>query len=282
MKTKKSLLISTLMFLAAGFSGIPKEASALVEKDGVKYWTFEEMLELDAEVNREKLEVCGADNYDCEWDFDMNLMERGGQYLVYDMFNFQQMFMTAVNPAKNTIKFFYRDEDKMMRMFGIDEKYPLEEFIVFWTDDEIEKSYPGELLRGFRHYIEPMLNGESVDDLHPIFFGNVELNGENWFEPNKELEFTIVSDDTKDNTKGFFYQMGKSNGTFSGRIYYSDCINSADYEDGMECRLFFGGTPETLRMTYFPFREEDEEEKDEEMTETVENEEITEIIKDGR
>lgn len=295
MKTKKSLLISTLMFLTVGFSGIPKEALALVEKDGAKYWTFEEMLELDLEVNREKLEVCGTDNYDCELEFEMNLMERGEQYLVYDMFDFQQMFMTAVNPAKNTIKFFYRDEDRMMRMFGIDEKFPLEEYIVFWTDNEIENLYPGELLKGFKYYTEPMLNGESVDGLHPIFFGNVTLNGENWFEPNKELEFTTISDDTKENANGFFYRIGKSNGTFIGRIYYSDCVNSEEYKEGMECRLMFGGTPETLKMTYFPFLEEEDEEDEDNneevaaeiiekeetgIVEEVEAVEVTEIPKD--
>jgi len=104
MRVRKSILISTL--LMAGCSLVPLPASAAIERNGRTYWTFEETWELKDAIDADAAAICGYD-YGCELDYRFSLLDQPEYRMMGAMMFPSMVYMTAINPKKETIKFFY-------------------------------------------------------------------------------------------------------------------------------------------------------------------------------
>ena len=235
----------------------PLPASAAIERNGKTYWTFEETWELKDAIDAEAAALCGYD-YGCELDYRFSLLDQPEYRMMGAMIFPSMVYMTAINPKKETIKFFYNGAgDWTTQVLTMDKQFPLQEFTTFWVEDE-ELNYSIQNdARKTRYHADLILSDSVAEGITPLFYGSVERNGENWFEPNKEIEISVAGSGLARNRSGFFHQIGVSDGTFVGTINYSDCLKSPDYRDGMECRLMFA---EDGGIWYLPFGTEDETE----------------------
>ncbi len=255
MKARKSILISTL--LMAGCSLVPLPASAAIERNGRTYWTFEETWELKDAIDADAAAICEYD-YGCELDYRFSLLDQPEYRMMGAMMFPSMVYMTAINPKKETIKFFYNGAgDWTTQVLTMDKQFPLQEFTTFWVEDEELNYLIQNDARKTRYHADLILSDSAAEGITPLFYGSVERNGENWFEPNKEIEISVAGSGLARNRSGFFHQIGISDGTFVGTINYSDCLKSPDYRDGMECRLMFA---EDGGIWYLPFETEDKTE----------------------
>lgn len=253
MKARKSILISTL--LMAGCSLAPFPASAAVERDDRTYWTFEETWNLKTAIDDEVAAICGHD-YGCELDYRFGLLDQPEYRMMGAMMFPSMVYMTAVNPKKETITLFYNDAgDWSTRALTGDRHFSLQEFTTFWVEDEDLNYSILNDARETRYYADSILSDSAAEEITPLFYGSAERDGEDWFEPNKEIEISVAGSGLARNRAGFIHQIGVSDSTFVGTFNYSDCLRSPDYRDGMECKLMYA---EDGGMWYLPFAVEGE------------------------
>ena len=242
----------------AGCSLVPLPASAATERDGRTYWTFEETWDLKTAIDNEAATICGHD-YGCELDYRFGLLDQPEYRMMGAMMFPSMVYMTAVNPKKETITLFYNDAgDWSTRALTEGGHFSLQEFTTFWVEDEDLNYSILNDARKTRYYADSILSDSAAEGITPLFYGSVERDGENWFEPNKEIEISVAGSGLARNRAGFIHQIGISDSTFVGTFNYSDCLRSPDYRDGMECKLMFA---EDGGMWYLPFGVESETEE---------------------
>ena len=219
-------------------------AFAAISDRGTTWWSVEELLDFYQEVEKEKTNICGEDQ-NCRIEFGYNMIDRGPKYAALNNFLETQIWVTAVNPAKETVKVFYFDEDVMLKRMGIEEKIHLRELYMGWFNE-----WNAQI---FNYDHEIFTNGDMAD-LHTIYDGNSGINGADWIPTWKEVELSVAGSNLIDNHSGILdYAVYAENNMFSavGTFNYSDCLNAPDYIEGVECRLMFSGDQ---WATYFPPR----------------------------
>ena len=239
----------------AGCSLAPFPASAAVERGGRTYWTFEETWNLKTAIDDEVAAICGHD-YGCELDYRFGLLDQPEYRMMGAMMFPSMVYMTAVNPKKETITLFYNDTgDWSTRALTGDRHFSLQEFTTFWVEDEDLNYSILNDVRETRYYADSILSDSAAEEITPLFYGSAERDGEDWFESNKEIEISVAGSGLARNHAGFIHQIGVSDSTFVGTFNYSDCLRSPDYRDGMECKLMYA---EDGGMWYLPFAVEGE------------------------
>ena len=250
----KKIPILFLSILISGLLLAPiKPTSAIMEARGTTWWTVEELLDFYQEVEQEKEEECG-DNQDCKMEFNFSMYEKGPKYSALDSFMQGQFWITSVNPAEETIKVLFFDEDIMLKQMGIEEKLELEHLYIAWFENWKAQVYNGD----YEHFYDDYMEG-----LHKMYAGISSIDGPNWIPAWQEVELSVAGSHIVENTQGIItFSVFAEHNMFNaqGSTNYLSCLREPDYSYGTECKMYVSGDQ---GMSFFPPREQIEEQNEE-------------------
>ena len=241
----KKITIPILLTLSLGsLFGPIKNASATIQDQGVTWWSVSELLEFYEEVETERIATCG-DDYGCNRNFDSNYFESSEKYRALQNILEGQILVTAVNPANETIKVLFYDENMMLRRMGIKEYLELEHLYFGWFEE-----WNGQIY----NYNHDSFTDGSTPGSHPLYDSTIE--DLSVIAPWEEVELSVAGGNLINNLSGkldyaAFAKQNKYNA--QGYFDYSSCLNAPDYEEGMECKMMASGD---RWIAYFPPREE--------------------------
>lgn len=267
-KTRKSVIGASFGGILALITlGCQNNASAMIEKDGSKWWDIAEMPAIKAEADEayenlseaEKAKLEGPTE-GCE-DFEKMMMDWNCRLTGKEKFLYQNrdkgyytaseilgntFFVETIWPSENKIKYWVNAPGDSNSHLSLDE------LVISWRDEELAKKYPyhwkitdgaGNLLEGAHQFIWTAKT-EDEGKIKELILNGVEGLGEN---NNGELST---------NQKSHFMVNGRReySASFLGEQYAS-CIDSEDYIVGMECHKLYN---EERVTRFFPMWEEDE------------------------
>ena len=242
MGKKSQYIIPILLALASALNPVSVHAETV--QNGVTYWTISEMMEFKETIDKEIQDICG-DDYHCEDDTRYEYYRRGGKYRALEVADMVGGFMvTNINPALEKITIRYTSlEDIWFRHSGIE---PIHEDIIslymVWIDEGVGDPFVDT--RFMYNYAERLEAGEDIPGVHVVLAKNNSKDGTGWLEEGKETEFSIAGSDIVNmNPSGRIYHKLGGNIGMSisiGTTFLSECLDSPDYELGMDCRLVIG------------------------------------------
>ena len=223
-------ILSTLICIG-GISLISSSAFAASEE----YWHINELNNLDAELRPEIEAECLGDIM-CEEEKYYEFAEnQGGEYAaLYQFLSYGQFLISGINPSTNKISIYYSDTDFMM--MDESEKVDLSEMYLFWLDDGMYHNDTREIYA----YVREIKDGVPREGVHVIAAKNNIVDGSGWFTSNQEMEFS-----TENNLSDLrlpVHFVAVSLGSSVGLQNFDNCLNSADYAPGKECRAVFTAT----------------------------------------
>ena len=243
----KKIPILFLLILLFGLILSPVAPThAAIEEKGTTWWSVAELLEFYQEVEAEKNTECG-DNEECKMEFNLNMIEKGPEYSALNNLLEAQIWVTSVNPAAETVKILYFDDEMMAKFMGIEEKIHLEHLYMGWIED-----WDGQIY----NYNHEQFTGGSMAGNHPMYDGSSYLDGADWIPAWQEYELSVAGSNLTQNTLGRIdYAVYAEDNMFNAQGYfdYSNCISASDYQEGMECKMMVSGDQ---WVAYFPPRAE--------------------------
>lgn len=222
---RKNLLLLPLI-LIFGLLIKPSNTFALSEKR----WSVERLEELFLRYDEELKGLCGED-YECQREYHYLNYDIDLDYRAASSYHSIGIVVTSINPKKNAIRVVFHDEDYDIRLWEEREMhYPLNELAIVWhSDDAPNLSYS----------VNDIRDGTIAPWLNVVYYSEYpeELSR---FLPNQEIEITSSNGDLSENHRGLiaFSYYNQPFGA-AGSYDFSECINSPDYEYGMECRAYF-------------------------------------------
>ena len=259
MKRKPFQSILTVLLSAGALGGIPCTAPltyadthpvtpmTVLEENGTTWWSVEELLNFNQEVEAEKEAECG-DNQDCRMEFGWSMIERGPKYSALNNLLEGQFWVTSVDPAAETVKVLFFDDDMMLRHMGIEEKLEIEHLYLGWFDE-----WRGQI---YNYDHDGFTNGTTPGS-HPLYDSTTE--GVDTIVPWQESELSVAGGGLIYNTTGKLdYALYAKHNMFNAQGYfdYSSCLSAPDYQEGMECQMMISGNQ---WISYFPPREQNNE-----------------------
>lgn len=241
MKRIPKLLLTLILLI-----GPVQPTFATIEERGTTWWTVDELLEFNQEVEAEKDAECG-DNKGCRMEFDFNMIEKGPKYNALNNLLEAQIWVTSVNPATETIKVLFFDDEMMLKHMGIEEKIHPEHLYIGWIENWTGQIY------SYNH--EQFTDG-SMPGNHVMYDGSLLTNGPDWIPAWEEYEISVAGSNLTENTHGKIdFAIYAEDNMFNAQGYfdYSDCLNSPDYQEGMECKMYVSGDQ---WVSFFPPREQ--------------------------
>lgn len=263
---KKIPILSTIIILSLALIPL-QSASAITAENGTTWWTVEELLDFYPEVEAEKEAKCG-ENEECKMEFTYSLYEKGPKYSALENLTQGQLWITSVNPAEETIKVFYFDQEMMLHSMGIDRSIHLEHLYIGWIEE-----WNGQI---YNYNHERFTNG-SMTGNHPMYEGSSSIEGSDWIPAWEEYEISVAGSNLIENTHGKIdYAVYAENNMFNAQGYFdiSSCLNSPDYQVGMECKMYVSGDQ---WVSYFPPREQIIEQDEQNNSEPEIEPSITEV-----
>lgn len=245
MTKKIPLAISTLIFGLAGLTGNLAPMSAYAEADAVKkdYWTFEEVLVIDQKYQKIIDDLCHGD-FECKEQYFIDHIDTDSEYRLSDGFHHQQILLTSINPSTNELSIYQGFRDEMEMMFFEDNSPDhFTAIYLAWLEPGIVEpleEYSWLENPGYPYFVRDFKNGLASPGTHFVLNDGEAISGENWFMPGTVKDFTAINRDLSLNVSGriqFTTYSGRNDiiGTFD----YSDCLESPDYQEGMECKIMF-------------------------------------------
>ena len=194
------------------------------------YWTVAELLTAKPIIDSTKDDFCGSDNWDCRDGVNMayrGLRGRAGGEVELESIRFA---ITSINPSQGTIKAAYFGENLDYPTWSA-KHFDLTELYIFWVDD----SLPRQATQATWNSVK---NGEDVAGVHTIVSENEGNNPHGWFPEGQEITFSVG--DISDVPYGEFNVfMNSERGNMYNTTTFSSCIDSPEYQEGMECRLVY-------------------------------------------
>ena len=225
---RNAIFISILMLILGTFPVGQVNATA---PDYSDYWTLEEILTTREEAKQEVLGYCYfSEEPDCMERYHVEyILPRGSKYQAADSMNAFRYLVTAVNPAQNTVRVMFFEDDMSMT-YTTGELYDdnIDELIMVWFD-------LGFL--GYNFYDEYHA-GALPSKTHLLFARD---NLAESFPPREEVTLELESD-VSENYRNMIYYffVTESGNRYMDPIDYTSCVEHPFYREGMECRLFYG------------------------------------------
>ncbi len=238
----KLLIILTLSVVFAGVFTTTTHA-LYIDEDGATWYTVPEMLEYKDITDQEEQKLCGED-INCKQELFFSKIETDEKFRALEQLTEQQIVVTSVNPAKETLKVLFFDEEMMLKRMGISEKIELGEFYMGWFDNDVERIY------NYGSYTEELF-ADTMPGAHYIYaqFDNYG----NKIPANQEIEISAPGSNLNLNTSGeIAYSAFADHFNAVGRFIYTSCLTEPDYVEGTECRLMLSGEK---GFKYLPPRE---------------------------
>ena len=227
---------------------IIENRASVIEDRGTTWWSVEELLKFNQEVEAEKDVECG-DNLNCRMEFGFTMIERGPKYSALANLLEGQIWITSINPTTETIKVLFFDDDMMLRHMGIEEKINLESLFMAWSENPDLQLY---------NYDESHLSNPA-EGHHVIYYETSETSGPNWLPAWEEVELSATGSQLINNKMGRInYSAFADIFNAQGYFDYSSCFEASDYQEGVECQMMVSGDQ---WVAYFPPREQIEPEE---------------------
>ena len=246
---KKILAVGLLVLATSPIINASVPALAATKERGSTWWSVEEMLDFYQEVEQEKTTECGHDEA-CRMEFNYNMIEKGPKYSALNNFLETQLWVTSVNPAEETVKVFYFDDDVMLKRMGIEEKIHLQHLYMGWFDEWNAQIF---------NYDHDQFTSGEMPGLHTMYDGSSSVDGSDWIPAWKEVKLSVAGSNLKDNHSGIIdYAVFAEENKFNaqGTFNFSNCLEAPDYTVGVECKLMISGDQ---WATYLPPREDIED-----------------------
>lgn len=242
--------MSTIMLLLPGF--IPIKAFA-TENNGMRYWTVEDLIKMNAEKEAEKDNLCHGD-LTCENEFYENLRSLDStENNVLEMFNSYRFIISRINPSEESVHILFHDTDEMERKFGNTTRDVLSELHLVWLDPSLPdpRTDFSWVENGHPAFVDQIHENNLDNTTHLLLTKSISKDGQDWIAPNKEVKFFTNSSELSSDSTGIIHYAGLI-GTWQpyGAFEYGECLNSPDYHKGMECRYVFY---ENYERGYLPF-----------------------------
>lgn len=244
---KKKLLLPVLVF-ASIFTNVQTTQAMTIDEKGERWWTVDELIGVMAEAKEERVEQCGED-LRCQMNVKNLQMNRDSKYRAIKSLEGTMLMVTNINIAKNEITIFVNKEDEMRKMMNMPNvSGEVEVMELAWAEGDYSEHVD------FTSYYEHIWGGKEIDGLHILY--TFDKNNDN-FPDKKETILKIKNANLSENKtniiKVFIKNDNGSNAT--GAIDYGECINSADYAFGMDCKMIIS---ENSRAKFIPASSEPE------------------------
>ena len=234
-KTIKSIpaLAATAAILATAFS--PLNTTSVFAEESL--WTLDDMVALSAEFEPELDEACaGSDDFMCK---DMYIWQKSDP-IYWALYGFQssQLFITSFNPSSGALRIYYNDVDFNTKHMGSSTyQHDLADLYIVQYD----KGYVD-------NYTDDLKNGVERDHRYTLLYKSEATDGAKWLPANTEVGFSALnfSNEKLSLNPKLYYTYKTTSGLSVGDIARLEgCVNSSDYQDGMECQIRFSssGTP---------------------------------------
>ena len=224
MGKKAPLFISTLLAFAGSLSIYSPVTYA--EDNTVSHWTVSELLAAKPILDTTKDNFCG-DKWECREGISMAYRGLGGRAGGQTELESLRFMITSLNPTLGTIKAIYFDEDL---------DYDLTEFHMYWLDPDMPN--PNSRASYYYDYHENIKNREDVSGLHVLVVEDETNRTSGWFVPNQEITYE-VGDFTAMTNNTFHVYIDSERGNSIRTTNYTSCLESPEYQPGMECRLVY-------------------------------------------
>lgn len=250
--SKKFFVISTLIFatLISCNLGVPP-----ANAESKRYWTVEELSKLSLEKEAEKNALCHGDST-CEREFFENLqMEDTIENNLLTMFEDHRVLISRINPSKETVHILYHDYDPALRRLGDVRQEPFYEFYLVWLDSYVMDPRFSYSWAWYPPFVDQIRRGTLSEGTHLLIKKDSSLDGLDWITPNREMEFSTYGNELSADYTGVLHFAGVIDWwqPYEG-FEYGECLESPDYQPGMECRYVFY---EDYTTGYIPFKIEE-------------------------
>lgn len=249
MAKKIPFIILTLIFTAlvgCNFGAPPAHAEPM------RYWTVEELSKISLEKEAEKNAICQGDPT-CEREFFENLqMEDTVENNILTMFEDYRVIISRINPSKGTVHVLYHDYDPALRRLGDVRKEPFYQFYLVWLDSYIPDPRFSYNWAWYPPFVDQIRRGTLSEGTHLLLSKDSAIDGEDWIIPNQEMEFTTYNNELTADYTGILHFAGVIDWWQPYEAFeYGECLESPDYQPGMECRYVFY---EDYTTGYVPFK----------------------------
>ncbi|MBR3056002.1 hypothetical protein IKG64_01660 [Candidatus Saccharibacteria bacterium] len=246
MGKKIPLLISTLMATLGSLNLCQPAVFADEASVDKNYWTVAELLAAKPIIDDTKTRFCG-DGWECREGISMayrGLGNRAGGAVELESLRFA---VTSINPSQGTFRAIYFGEDIEYETWTA-KHYNLTELEMFWVDESLLNTLQQPTY--YSSYVANARNGVETPGLHVVLAENETNQPSGWFPEAQEISY-LANDDISNVPMGeLHFYMDSERGNMSGAARYSSCIESPDYQEGMECRLVYSS--DIKWFTYIP------------------------------
>ena len=256
MGKKIPLLLSTLTLAASGLGGLvaPATHAAMVIPRDVSYWTFQEILDFEAEFDATATERCGEDGI-CRHEFLFEQIESqdDARYSWVEYFKNNHFTITDVDPAGETVTLYFRDRDSMNWGSGIDNISELTEVHLAWIEDGFADPRMDPLWADGRlitSYTADFRSGTIREGTHKVFSGTATEHGDGWFSSNVEHQYSTAGSDLLANDSHLIHFLVLSDtgyGDVLGAIEYDSCYKFG-YDGTGTCQVAYSSDGEMLYL----------------------------------
>lgn len=230
MGKKIPLLISTLTAISVGSGLLSSAAFATSSGASKNYWTVAELLAAKPIIDSTKDDFCG-NNWDCREGVSQayrGLGNRAGGEVELESI---RVAVTSVNPSNGTVKIAYFGESLEHRTWTA-KRFNLTELYAFWIDADQSSQIPQATWTNIRNDVE-------VPGTHILISKNLANSSSGWFPEGQEVTFTVGDISNIPRNELYVYANSEDGINTYGPTNFSSCINSPNYQEGMECRLVY-------------------------------------------
>ncbi len=226
-KTKR-IRLTLAAFMACTFCHFAHPVHATMERDGVTWWPAEELIGVYEKAEAERRAICGEPPNSCFTEQYFRMINEVPEYKALGRMLSPQLSITSVNPSEGIVKAFYYQNTTSSLIKGIEDTRAIEKYFMGWNEDG------NRIIRLDSE--TPVSDG--IPGNHIVYYGDSLNEGENWIPNLKETTLRVDSATLMKNTSGVLNVEVFGGFVASGTFNYSKRLNSPDYENGTECKLY--------------------------------------------
>ncbi len=208
-------------------------------------WDFREMTIFNHKVESLKDAYCEEHPnpympemcyYEFTWDG-----EEKNKYNALSGYNMYGLILTAVNPSKKTFRIYFNGTELEYKRMGFAPENYLHDLSELYIA-QFDNGYP------IGAYWDDIKNGVDNSHRYTIYDSNTMKGEENWVPSDQEVELPMKEFSLNPETSRHLRIYYKTTIGVSYELYYdlSSCIDSSDYQDGMECQIRYSNTGNTV------------------------------------
>ena len=246
----KKTLISTLILATSSgllsINALVAPTQAVIKRNNTEYWSFEEMVEFESDLNQKSTVACGDDEI-CKSMYIHEQREQSDtpeKFQALEYFKNERLIFPSINPDAERLTFYYKNQNNGDTAGMQSSPSIMRELYLAW----VEGSVPDPRWQAFQDgddtitpYTAEMRNGILSPGVHELYHGVSASEEENLFTPYLKITIDAAGSQLKSSQNFLihFTLLTANHDNLLGAADYSTCFIHGDYEDGMECRVMY-------------------------------------------